>query len=213
MRRLVLIIFFGAVLAACFWSPNYGQTPGTRRSVVTASRCTVPLSDAPKIHGLYLGMTADEFLQMFPSAQPRRSPLGGNEISYEVRDTESRYLGTDYVWLGGNWFADERLYYVSFDYPHYKASISMSEFVRQVSKTLSLPSSGWRIEYGINGTLRCQGFTVMIGLRRVGEQGETFVSLQDDMAYAKVIARDKERKRLKAEELRRERKQRRIFKP
>lgn len=213
MQRRVFILFFALVFTGCVWVPNYAQKARSRHNGVTTSRCTLPLSAAPKIRGLYLGMAAAEFLQMFPSAQSRKSPLGGDEISYEVKQQENRYFGNDDVWLGGNWFADGRLYYVSFDYPKFRANIGMPAFVRQVSATLKLPSAGWRIEYGINGTLRCQGFSVMIGLRRVGEQGETFVSLQDDVANANVIARDKERKKLKAEELRRQREERRIFKP
>jgi hypothetical protein len=207
----------GALLALFFCFSAYGQQRAKPlRKPATPSSCTLELKDAPVIRSIRLGMSASEFLKMFPSATKRdnsRPEVGA--VTYEIDSEENPNFAGSGVQLNFVWFVDDELSSVGFKYPEYEPS-SLNDFIRQAAAKLNLPVSGWKNSDGLSNpkTLKCKDFDVMIGREefRAGV-GDPYLILSDYSGDAKIDAREKEIKRKEAEERLRKKRERQIFKP
>jgi hypothetical protein len=156
---------------------------------------------------------------MFPSlAKEKAAELGVTgyyhitPVGEEERNPPA-LRGVDMLRLS---FLDGRLYYIVITYREFEPS-SVSDFVRQASMTLRLPSTGWKRE-GSEAVLKCEGFSVWVQTGRGGGRVDyPGIIISDRNAEAEYKRRYKmreaERQRQETERRRREEERRRVFKP
>jgi hypothetical protein len=176
MKRLLLL---ATVLGAA--SVVAGQTPSA-----TAGDCKLTVAQAPGIRGLRLGMTIDQTLAVFPSAQADsevrrqlgRDYFGSQSASVDPAKYESKekFVGVNSINLS---FLDGRLTNFSILYkgPEWKSD---EQFAASVAEALNLPGVGsWKpIPNGL--VLSCEGFR--IGVSKAGANSIFMNDLRVDVA-------------------------------
>ena len=182
MKRLLLLaIVMGSssVVAA--------QTP-----ITAAGDCKLTVAQAPAIRGLRLGMTIDQTLALFPSAQADsdvRGQLGGDYFGSQSAyvhpaeyEAKEKFVGVNFINLS---FLDGRLTNFSINYkgPEWKSD---EQFAASVAEALNLPGVGsWKpIPNGL--ALSCEGFR--IGVLRTGANS---ISVNDLRVDVRKIVNDR----------------------
>jgi hypothetical protein len=204
MNVKLLITFAALVLSAAPLAVGQKRQP--------TPPCTLTLEDSPVIRGLQLGMSFEEFNNIFPDVKPEppNADTAVGKVGYYVRNRGVEFHD---VYISTSAFVDNKLSYLAIIYSDFEPT-SPEDFVRQAVEKLSLPSTGWGRRSPGSRFLKCAEFTVYIQSGQEGfKQTDPAIVLIDTKAEALVESRKKEL--IRQEQLRRkeEEKRRRVFKP
>jgi hypothetical protein len=180
-------------------------TNAQKRQLGMSPLCKITKSQLPKIRGLYLGMSVDEFRKLYPPiimgpeakngvAVGLYSPSYFNDkVITELQDIFSLDLS----------FYKGRLFYFWIYYNNYEVS-SYQEHMKNISKSLNLPYR-WNLP---TQTMTCEGFSV--GAPVYGRAG----LVVDDLAVEKEIKKqESELKQAEMQKKAADQKRRSIFRP
>lgn len=207
---VVVLLSLSFIMALAFLPLSlFAQKARRVKANKSLAICTLDRSASPKVHGLYVGMPAEEFLKMYPSSKP--NTLGNpelGEISYDVVEKEQPSANVRIVVIK---FLDGRLSFVSFSYWNFDP-VSDEDFVRQVAKQFNLPSKGWKVDAGFRA-MECRGFRVQVCKCEGPREPGPSLILDDPETEQIVQERLNAKKKEEQERRRREEQERRIFKP
>lgn len=211
-QLLVIVCLSGFVAMACKLeassnSPNANANANARSSPVestgTASQeakanCPLQIAVAPVLHGLKLGMTREEVLEMFPESKDdadlkpllSRAPsqFGGTELvihPQKYEKSKDKFPGIDHINFS---FLDGHANTINVGYagPAYS---HVDEFVKKFVAGTSLPPADqWQAYPGMDTqmkTLTCQDFEVRIFAG--GEGGNLNYVLLTDLEASKTL--------------------------
>ena len=160
-------------------------------SGISAQQCTVKsdqLPDAPELRGLRLGMTFDQVKARVPQIQfgrPDETGLTKTSINplYDPRFDKVAFADIRTISFD---FLDGRLTTLWIGYESSFKWQSVDEFVKGISKSLSVPAA-WSPKRG-GQQLSCDGFTVFVALIA----GSPSIRLSDDAADETIATRREE---------------------
>jgi hypothetical protein len=186
--------------------PRQDPTPAT--APVSKAMCTLITTQAPDIHGLRLGLTTQQVLDLFPgsrddaevrAAAESQSAVGASSflVRPEKYGVEKTFVGINHFTFN---FLDKRLMTVRAGYsgPQWK---NVDEFVKKFSEGKTLPQlEAWEAYTGLDTqlkTLTCDGFEISVFAG--GEGGNlNYVQMKD--LVAEKEAKDRRAKARKAAE-------------
>jgi hypothetical protein len=182
------------------------------------SVCTLTLKDSPKVRGMWLGMSEEDFLKVVPTAKKDTdsSLVEGKagEVDYygwEVVPYDNP-IQPDYDLLSAH-SVDGRLSFFSVSYRKFSPS-SANSFVKQAAEKLGLPVDGWKKEGKEIRILDCTEFSIELQTGRNGKRIDyPALILRDKAADALVENRVKQMKQQEAEQRQREEQESRTFQP
>lgn len=219
MRVVVMATLLSLLLAASAATTHQNRREASPRRQAAAPPCRLTLGESPEVRGLRLRQLEAEALALFPALKKYTGEdLGRTEYSHitvvgEEARNPTALRGVDMLRLT---FLDGRLYYIVLSYNEYEPA-SVSDFVRQASATMDLPTAGWRRE-GASAVLECSGFEVWVQTGKEGGRHDyPSLIISDKRAEAeyrrRYETRQAERRREEEERRRREEQRRRVFKP
>jgi len=147
-------------------------SPPVSTTSQTSDRCTLKLAGAPAVHGLSLGMTADEVLSLFPGSKddpdlkarlmrpPEQFGTSQFVIHPEKYESKDSFAGVGQIVFS---LLDGRVFsiYVGYNGPQFS---HVDQFVEKISQQFSLPpASQWDAFTGMDTTLKtlkCDEFHV-----------------------------------------------------
>lgn len=158
---------------------------------IAAQQCTLKsdqLLDAPELRGFRLGMTLEQVKARVPQVQfgrPDETGLTKTSINplYDPRFDKAAFADIRTISLD---FLDGKLTTLWIGYESSFKWQSVDEFVKGISKSLSVPGS-WSPKRG-GQQLRCDGFTVFVALIA----GSPSIRLSDDAADETITVRREE---------------------
>jgi hypothetical protein len=187
-----------------------GQT-GNEPAPTKASPCTLPMSQAPDIGGLKLGMTLEQVLELFPGsredsevkavlARPA-SPVGMSSLSINPQKYESKGKFA-LIKQFSLTLLDGRVasFNAGYDGPKWK---DVDEFVTKFSEGRNLPAAdAWEPYVGLDTqlkSLKCDGFEISVFAG--GEGGNlNYVQAKDLVADQELRGRRKKAREKAAKE-------------
>lgn len=157
-------------------------------------------------------MPLEDFRKLLPDIKPAPynpdAPVG--RIVYNAKEEGTIF---EDVWITASIFVDNKLSYLGVTYPDFEP-VSGGDFVRQASKTLSLPATGWKTDGEGARILNCRGFEVYLSTGDHGyKKNYPSIVLIDTTAEALVAHRKKELVRQEQERQKAEQQRRRVFRP
>jgi len=207
---LIIFAFFSCVLS------TFAQA----KNVATCS-----VAEPPKLRGFFLGQTPKEinklipdFQQAFAQKEPdEESLVVMNSVSSGIRQIKNtEFQDVQFFWH----FFEGKLYFLSVDYEEFEPP-NLQYFLKQTSEKTNLPFDSWKFQDKYHASMTCNGFRVevwtgeIIGRREY--KGYPSITLIDTVAEAEIKRlRDEIKRRKKAEELeriRREREKKLVLKP
>ncbi len=172
------------------------QDPTPAAESVSKATCTLNTTQSPDIHGVKLGLNAQQVMDLFPgskddadvrAAAEKLTALGGSsfELRPEKYHAEKTFVGINRFTFS---FLDKRLtsFTAGYSGPQWK---NVDEFVKKFSEDKTLPPlEAWEAYPGLDTqlkTLKCDGFE--IGVFAGGEGGNLNYVQTKDLAAEKEL--------------------------
>jgi hypothetical protein len=178
--------------------------------------CTLGREQAPKIGGLYLGMTESQFSQLAPGIQiSAANELGVSNAQLKAADISrlsgagSFFEGVENIALE---FTDGRLSYVRVAYPETNKWLSRDQFLSVMAEKFQVrgnwrpfydwPDKSFRDAEDLRDlALECQGFRLSVGIGIEGVGGDQTPHYDlDDIVAAQLVKAREEQRRLREEQ-------------
>jgi hypothetical protein len=199
MKKLIPLLILAFVLilvSSAFAQPVYTKptTPASTKPLLQRiSTCTQTVDNAPKLRGLYLGMSQSAFYLLF-KVMKVDDVDNVRLVSYsDFKDVE---MFEGVTTLEAKFF-ERKLYALKLGYDNSSFKwVSSSEFAQSLSDSLNLPFSDWEFS-GPKASMKCSGFTINI------HSSNNTIELID--YRTETIKSDKEAKK--------EREKKKVFKP
>lgn len=189
-------------------------SPATQPKVTQS--CTLGLDQAPKIAGLYLGMTADQLRQLAPGIQiSAANELGVSNAQLKAADlgklagAGSFFDGVESIAVE---FTDSRLSFIRVAYPVTSKWSSKDEFLSMMAPKFSIRGS-WKPFYDWRNkdvrdaedlrdlAIECESFRLSVGIGIEGVGGDQTPHYElDDMAAAQVVKGREEQRSLREQQ-------------
>jgi outer membrane protein TolC len=181
-----------------------------------AAPCTLGREQAPKIDGLYLGMTENQMKQLAPGIQiSAANELGVSNAQLraadigKLADTGSFFEGVESIALE---FTDSRLSFIRVSYPVTSKWASKDQFLSVMAPKFPLrgdwkPFYDWRnkdvrdAEDLRDLAIECEGFRLSVGIGIEGVGGDQTPHYElDDMVAAQLVKGREEQRSLREEQ-------------
>lgn len=201
MKKFLFLILSSFLFSFCVFAKE--ATPA----------CTLTLKDLPKIRGIWLGMSEEEFLSVVPTAKKNENfGEGVGEVDYSGLPVSPSGSSADYDLIDVH-SVDGHISFFSLAYPNY-SPVSAIEFVKQAAETLQLPMNGWKKDGKEARVLDCTEFSIEVQTGRNGRRIDyPALILTDKVADTKINDRLKQKKRIETEKRQRQEQESRIFHP
>jgi outer membrane protein TolC len=190
--------------------------PAIQPDAKTEPSCTLGLDQAPRIAGLYLGMSENQLQQLAPGIQiSAANELGVAKAELKVADigklsgAGSFFEGVQSISLE---FTDSRLSFIRVGYPVTSKWSSKDEFLSVMAPKFSIlgnwkPFYDWRnkdvrdAEDLRDLAIECEGFRLSVGIGIEGIGGDQTPHYElDDMAAAQVVKGREEQRSLREQQ-------------
>lgn len=184
--------------------------PAIQPESKAAPPCTLGREQAPKIDGLYLGMTENQMKQLAPGIQiSAANELGVSNAQLRAADTGSFFEGVESIALE---FTDSRLSFIRVSYPVTSKWASKDQFLSVMAPKFPLrgdwkPFYDWRnkdvrdAEDLRDLAIECDGFRLSVGIGIEGVGGDQTPHYElDDMVAAQLVKGREEQRSLREEQ-------------
>jgi outer membrane protein TolC len=194
----------------------FGQPtpPATQPEIKASPPCALGRDQAPKIDGLYLGMTENQMKQLVPGIQiSATNELGVSNAELKVADigklAGSFFEGVESITLE---FTDSHLSFIRVAYPATSKWTSKDEFLSVMAPKFPIrgnwkPFYDWRnkdvrdAEDLRDLAIECEGFRLSMGIGIEGVGGDQTPHYElDDLAAAQVVKGREEQRSLREEQ-------------
>lgn len=221
----LIVLVFALMAAALFTKPDGSSS---KSSLTTVSKCTLPITQSPKLQGLSLGMTVAQIRARYPSlakeleqSRPSYGLVSNSFLgrknsphpSLFKRNYGNKEIKDLYVEL-----LDGRTTYIKLIYPDAQwvdetGWSSSKPFALHISKLLNLPDA-WEHDH-FSSTLNCNGFSIEANVDE-GSVTDTYPCIRiQDLNADNVVNSRQEKEKIKQlkEEENEARRGRETFKP